>query len=52
MELRGWSVGIPMTTTDAPRAAAARAILGRVTYPDSLPISERHDELLTAIRDH
>ena len=41
-----------MTTTEHPRAAAARAILGRLAYPDALPITERHDELLAAIRDH
>ena len=37
-----------------PRRAAADAIVtsGRLTYPDSLPISERHDELLAAIREH
>jgi ATP-dependent helicase HrpA len=39
-------------TTEHPRAAAARAIHGRLTYPDSLPITERRDELLAAIRDH
>ena len=40
------------TTTEHPRAAAARAILGRLAYPGELPITERHDELLAAIRDH
>jgi ATP-dependent helicase HrpA len=40
------------TTTEHPRAAAARAIQARLTYPDSLPITERRDELLAAIRDH
>ncbi len=41
------------TATD-PRRAAADAIVttGRLTYPDSLPITERRDELLAAIRDH
>jgi ATP-dependent helicase HrpA len=36
------------------RRAAADAIVtgGRLAYPDSLPITERRDELLTAIRDH
>ncbi len=36
------------------RRAAADAIVatGRLTYPDSLPITERRDELLAAIRDH
>jgi ATP-dependent helicase HrpA len=36
------------------RRAAADAIVtgGRLAYPDSLPISERRDELLAAIRDH
>ena len=39
---------------DHPRRAAAVAIVdgGRLTYPDSLPITERRDELLAAIRDH
>ncbi len=40
------------TTTEHPRAAAARAIQARLTYPDSLPITERREELLAAIRDH
>ena len=42
------------TTTEHPRATAALAIVdsGRLTYPDSLPITERRDELLAAIRDH
>jgi ATP-dependent helicase HrpA len=40
------------TTTEHPRAAAARAIQGRLAYPDNLPITERRDELLAAIRDH
>jgi ATP-dependent helicase HrpA len=40
------------TTTEHPRAAAALAIAGRLTYPDTLPITERRDELLAAIRDH
>ncbi len=41
-------------TTEHPRAAAARAIVGsgRLSYPDALPITERRDELLAAIRDH
>jgi len=41
------------TTTD-PRRAAADAIVagGRLTYPDTLPISERRDELVAAIREH
>ncbi|BAN01515.1 ATP-dependent RNA helicase HrpA [Ilumatobacter coccineus] len=41
-----------METTE--RAAAAAAILdtGRLRYPESLPITERHDELLEIIRDH
>ncbi len=41
------------TTTD-PRRAAADAIVsgGRLTYPETLPITERRDELLAAIRDH
>ncbi|MGE5210924.1 MAG: ATP-dependent helicase, partial [Acidobacteriota bacterium] len=39
-------------TTEHPRAGAARAILGRLAYPDSLPITERCDEILAAIRDH
>jgi ATP-dependent helicase HrpA len=36
------------------RRAAADAIVtgGRLAYPDSLPITERRDELLAAIRDH
>ena len=36
------------------RRAAADAIVtsGRLTYPKSLPITERRDELLAAIRDH
>ena len=44
-----------MSSTIAdPRRAAADAIVntGRLSYPESLPISERHDELLAAIRDH
>ena len=42
------------TTTEHPRAAAARAIVGsgRLSYPESLPITERRGELLAAIRDH
>ncbi len=42
------------TTTTEPRRAAADAIVtaGRLAYPDSLPISERSDELVAAIRDH
>ena len=41
-------------TTMDPRRAAADAIVagGRLTYPDSLPISERRDELVAAIREH
>jgi ATP-dependent helicase HrpA len=41
-------------TTIDPRRAAADAIVagGRLTYPDSLPITERRDEILAAIRDH
>src|SRR6056297_760695 len=44
---------MPATTTD-PRRAAADAIVtgGRLTYPDTLPITERRDELLAAIREH
>jgi ATP-dependent helicase HrpA len=36
------------------RRAATDAIVtgGRLAYPDSLPITERRDELLAAIRDH
>ncbi len=41
------------TATDLRRAAAdAIVTTGRLTYPDSLPITERRDELLAAIRDH
>ena len=40
------------TTTEHPRATAARAIHGRLTYPDTLPITERRDEILAAIREH
>ncbi len=40
------------TTTEHPRATAARAIQGRLTYPDTLPITERRDEILAAIREH
>ena len=40
------------TTTDSPRTAAAQAILGRLAYPDSLPITDRREELVAAIRDH
>jgi ATP-dependent helicase HrpA len=41
------------TTTD-PRRDAVDAIItgGRLTYPDTLPITERRDELLAAIREH
>ena len=39
-------------TTEHPRATAARAIHGRLTYPDTLPITERRDEILAAIREH
>ena len=37
-----------------PRRAAADAIIttGRLAYPDTLPITDRRDELLAAIRDH
>ncbi len=38
--------------TEHPRAVAARAIQGRLAYPDTLPITERRDEILDAIRDH
>ncbi len=39
--------------TDLRRAAAdAIVTMGRLSYPDSLPITERRDELLAAIRDH
>ena len=48
-----------MTTSTKPsptdrRRIAAEAIInsGRLTYPDVLPISERRDELVAAIRDH
>lgn len=36
------------------RAVAAQAIIdnGRLAYPESLPITERHDELLEVIRDN
>ena len=54
-ELRGWSAGPDMsTTTEHPRAVAATAIVegGRLTYSDTLPITERREELLAAIRDH
>jgi len=34
------------------RAAAAIAADHRLTFPDTLPITERHDELLAAIREH
>jgi ATP-dependent helicase HrpA len=36
------------------RRSAHRAIVesSRLSYPDTLPISERHDELLTTIREH
>ncbi len=40
------------TTMEHPRAAAVRAIQGRLAYPDTLPITERRDEILAAIRDH
>ena len=40
------------TTTEHPRATAARAIQGRLAYPDTLPITERRDEILAAIREH
>ncbi|HSP29041.1 MAG TPA: ATP-dependent RNA helicase HrpA, partial [Ilumatobacteraceae bacterium] len=53
IEVRGWRAGPAMTTTtEHPRAAAARAIQARLTYPDTLPITERREELLAAIRDH
>jgi ATP-dependent helicase HrpA len=55
VELRGLPVGQLMaTTTEHPRAVAVAAIVsgGRLTYPDGLPITERRDELLAAIRDH
>ena len=39
-------------TSEHPRAVAARAIQGRLAYPDTLPITERRDEILDAIRDH
>ena len=44
---------LPAIPTTNPRRAAADAIVttGRLTYPDSLPITERRDELLAAIRD-
>ncbi|HYN35166.1 MAG TPA: hypothetical protein VES40_21255, partial [Ilumatobacteraceae bacterium] len=39
---------------DHPRRSAALAIVdgGRLAYPESLPITERREELLAAIRDH
>ncbi len=42
------------TTTDHPRVAAARAIVEgrRLTYPGTLPITERRDELLDAILEN
>ena len=42
------------STTEHPRATAALAIVGsgRLTYPDTLPITERRDEILAAIREH
>jgi len=42
------------SSTHHPRRAAAVAIVGggRLTYPESLPITERRDEILAAIRDH
>ena len=45
---------LPAIPTTNPRRAAADAIVtsGRLTYPESLPITERRDELLAAIRDH
>ncbi len=44
---------MPDTVTDLRRAAAdAIVTTGRLTYSDSLPITERRDELLAAIRDH
>ena len=51
----GWPVEPAMSSTISdPRRAAADMIVtsGRLTYPESLPISERHDELLAAIREH
>ena len=39
--------------TEARRAALESIRTeGRLTYPESLPITERHDELLETIRDH
>jgi ATP-dependent helicase HrpA len=34
------------------RIAARRAAVPEITYPPQLPVSERRDDLLTAIRDH
>ncbi|MCZ7415320.1 ATP-dependent RNA helicase HrpA [Streptomyces sp. WMMC897] len=34
------------------RIAARRAAVPRVTYPESLPVSQKKDEILAAIRDH
>ena len=40
------------TVRTDPRRAAADRITGRLTYPESLPISERRDELIAAIGEH
>ncbi|MFC6081851.1 ATP-dependent RNA helicase HrpA [Sphaerisporangium aureirubrum] len=34
------------------RVAARRALTPRITYPPALPVSQRKDEILEAIRDH
>ncbi|WP_028067968.1 ATP-dependent RNA helicase HrpA [Solirubrobacter soli] len=34
------------------RVDKRRAAVPRITYPESLPVSARHDDLLAAIRDH
>jgi ATP-dependent helicase HrpA len=36
----------------APRLAARQAAVPVITYPDGLPVSDRRDDLLAAIRDH
>jgi ATP-dependent helicase HrpA len=52
----GSEVGLAVIAAEIERAEAAvarrAAAVPTVTYPESLPISERRDEVMAAIRDH
>src|SRR5690348_6556373 len=50
----GISLTAPMTTPqpDTARLDRRRASVPAVTYPEALPVSQRRDDILAAIRDH